>query len=411
MKILWAINIIPDAPAKKLGIVPSPMGGWLMSMARAIVRYHDDVVLCLVSVYNVDDYICCEDNKILYYVIPNNSFKSSWKQIISDFAPDLVHIHGTEQSFSFPLLERLSDYKTLVSIQGLVGECAKYYYAGISDKDRIMNTTFRDVIRTTMRQEKISFEKRGVREVEVLRKADLIIGRTDWDLSVCHKYGFDHKYRKCNENLRDVFYENEWDFAKMTPHTVFLSQGAVPYKGAHFVIEALGIVKNKYPDAKLRIAGHDIMSTTRGSERVKEHGYTKYIDKLVKKYNLQDSVEYIGLLDERGMAAEFLNSHCFVQSSSIENSPNSLGEAMILGTPAIASFVGGTGNYIKHKINGFAYPYNDASLLAYYIDVLFSSEELCREFSKASRKDAEIYYDRKRNAENLMCIYQEAVNR
>ncbi len=411
MKILWSVNIITEYPAKKLGISSSPMGGWIMSMAKSLIQNYDNIKLCLVSIYNLDNIFCCDDGDILYYVIPlKQSSEMSWKHIISDFKPDVVHIHGTELGFSLPLLNHISDYKTVVSIQGLVGELAKYYYGGISDKDRIINTTLRDMIRTTMRQEKKDFEKRGINEVNILKKTDYIVGRTDWDLSVCQKYGMEGKYRKCNENLRSVFYENEWDYSKMTPHTIFLSQGAVPYKGAHFVIEALSIVKKKYPDAQLRIAGYNIMSTTHGKNRIKEHGYTKYICKLIKKYNLQDSVEYIGLLDEQRMLREYLNAHCFVQSSLIENSPNSLGEAMLLGTPVVASFVGGTGSFLKHNVNGFAYPYNDVSLLAYYINELFENEDLCKRFSKSSKKGALTYYDRKRNAESMMCVYREAKN-
>ena len=41
------------------------------------------------------------------------------------------------------------------------------------------------------------------------------------------------------------------------------------------------------------------------------------------------------------MCDRYLKSNLFVCCSAIENSPNSLGEAQLLGMPYVASFVGG----------------------------------------------------------------------
>ena len=411
MRVLWTVNIIPEFPAQRIGISPSPTGGWLMSMADSLLSIENDMLLCLVSVGTVSSVSACRDGRKWYYVIPNEKreWKNAWDRIIEDFRPEIVHLQGTEFDFGNYLLEKKSDYKVISSIQGMISEIAKYYYAGISAYDRFINVTFRDLLRLTMRQEKKNFEKRGINEINILKKADYIIGRTDWDRSVCSKYGLENKYRKCNENLRNAFYGAEWDYSRMTKHTIFVSQGAIPYKGVHNAIKALALIKRKYPDARMRIAGYDITQTTHGMGRLKQHGYTKYLSKLIKESNLADSIEYIGLLSEEEMLAEYLKANCFIQSSSIENSPNSLGEALLVGTPAIASFVGGTGNFLKHNENGYAYPFEDVGLLAFYIDLLFTDKDICIRFSNNARAEAKKYYNRINNANTMLNIYKEAI--
>lgn len=407
-------NIVPAYPAKRLNIMPSPMGGWIFSMAKSLLNVDEKLLLGVVSIGNVPSLYFCEEGRIRYYVLPISSKprerRENWEKVLTVFEPDIVHLQGTEFDAAYYLLERKHTYTTIASIQGLVGEYAKYYYGGISPYDRIVNTTLRDLVRSTMRQEKKNFESRGRIEAKMLQMVDYIIGRTDWDKSACYKLGVIKRYRKCNENLRDIFYPQQWQYAMCKPRSIFLSQAAVPYKGAHMLLEALKIVKRDFPDVSVRIAGYDILATTKGKDRFRQHGYTKYFARLIKKYDLTEQVKFTGLLNETEMAQEYLSANCFIQTSAIENSPNSLGEAMLLGMPVIASFVGGTGDFLHHKENGLLYPFNDTNLLAYYIEQIFTDIDFCTRLGVTARKYAQEYYDRANNARTMISIYQEAIN-
>ena len=70
------------------------------------------------------------------------------------------------------------------------------------------------------------------------------------------------------------------------------------------------------------------------------------------------------MLSEQQMLDYLLKSNVFVQTSSIENSTNSLGEAMLIGMPCVASNVGGTSDMLKDKNEGYLYPFGDYNLLA-----------------------------------------------
>ena len=99
-----------------------------------------------------------------------------------------------------------------------------------------------------------------------------------------------------------------------------------------------------------------------------------------KEYGLEQHIRYLGTLNEQDMCRQYLKANVFVSASSIENSSNSLSEAMILGVPCIASDAGGTISLFQHEHDGFLYQADAPYLLAYYIDRIFSDDERLRNF-------------------------------
>ena len=62
--------------------------------------------------------------------------------------------------------------------------------------------------------------------------------------------------------------------------------------------------------------------------------------------------------------AGYPKTRVFVLSSSIENHASSLKEAMMVGTPSIATFVGGVPEYVRHGENGFLYRFEEYEIMA-----------------------------------------------
>lgn len=91
--------------------------------------------------------------------------------------------------------------------------------------------------------------------------------------------------------------------------------------------------------------------------------------------------------------------------SSIENSPNSLGEAMLLGVPVVTSDVGGVKNMINHGVEGYVYPADEPYMLAHYVMEIFTSESKTIEMSQEARKHAMNTHDPDKNYMTLMNIY------
>ena len=417
MKLLWIVNTIFPYPARKMNLKKEVFGGWMDSLFEDLNK-NKELNFAIVTVYDGEQLLKYNDRDTYYYLIPcQNRLKYSkklfpyWKQIFNEFEPDVVHIHGTEFPIGLTCIDACPNYKYVASIQGLVSNYSKVYYANIPMKDIIKNITIRDVIKhDTIIDAKCKFEHRGDYEIETLRKCNYIIGRTNWDFSNAYAITKTNKYLKCNESLREAFYSNNWNIKNISRHTIFVSQCSYPIKGFHFVLEAISILKNDFADIKVVVAGTNILECENMKQKFKMTGYAKYLKKLIKKYDLSNNLIFTGLLNEKQMVDNLLKANVFVQASSIENSPNSLGEAMLLGVPCVASNVGGTSDMLIDKEEGFLYPYTEPAMLAYYISKVFNDDELASKIGKNAKAHALITHDRKTNTDNMLKIYRRISN-
>lgn len=417
MKILWIVNIILPYPSAKLGKKPNVFGGWMNALMNSLIQ-NNDVKLAVAATYNGNKMLKFSDGKIVYYLIPcknnykyDNKLEKFWKDVSNDFLPDIVHLHGTEFAHGLSFLNACPNIKSVASIQGLVSLYGELYLLNISHKDIIHNISLRDIIRfDNMYQASNKFLKRGENEIKILRKVNKIIGRTSWDYSAVMALTEISKYCRCNESLRDTFYNKNWEYKKVEKNTIFVSQASYPIKGFHEIIKALPIIKKFYPDVKIYVAGQNIIDTSSIKNRLKLSGYGKYLIKLMKKYDVSKNIEFVGLLNEQQMVEKMLKCNVFVQTSIIENSPNSLGEAMLLGMPIVASNVGGTSDMLIDKKEGYLYPYAEQSLLAKYIIDVFNKSEKAKEIGDNAKLHALKTHNRDKNAKNMISIYRSLID-
>lgn len=417
MNVLWITNKIFPEACEFLGIEIPVEGGWMYGLAQHIASV-PDITLAVATVYNGKEYKIIKTERVIYYLLPSVSsamyekkLELFWKKVCAEFNPDLVHIHGTEFTYGLACMRGCPSLNYIISIQGLVGEISKYYYADMSIRDIIRNITFRDIVRfDTIINAKTYFEKRGVFEKEYLLNTKHVIGRTSWDYIHVKAIHPEVTYHFCNETLRSGFYESDkWNLSTKTDYTIFLSQAVYPIKGLHQVLKAAEKIKAVYPNVKIRIAGSKIATNKRFIDKVKLSGYGSYITNLIYKLNLVDSVRFLGILTEEQMIAEYKNAHVFVCPSSIENSPNSLGEAQIIGVPCVASFVGGIPDMVKQNDTGLLYRFEDIEMLSEMIKTIFSDDNIASRLSMNGINAAEKRHDRNINYGRTVDIYQKLI--
>ena len=421
MRILWLINIpLPEA-SQLMGENPSPFGGWLINASKDLAN-KEDVELSIAFPSNkANKFRELKGEKINYYpfipvkendnkVIENNE---SFETLLNNLKPDIVHIYGTEIAHTLSIVNTCNkiNIKTVISVQGLVSIIEKHMYSNLPIY-AIYGNTFRNIIRKdNVRGLKKLFRNRGKNEIEAIKRTNHIIGRTTWDKACSNQINPQANYHFCNETLREEFYKHQWDVNDCEKHSIFLSQGQYPIKGLHYMLEAIPLILKRFPKAKVYISGKDITKSDSIKDKLLMTYYGKYIKKMIKKLNLERNVVFTGQLDEKKMCQRYLKSHVFVCPSSIENSPNSLGEAMILGVPSVASYVGGIPDMLKDKEEGFLYQHDAPYMLAQYVCEIFENQDLALKFSKNARERALKTHDRDENTRRLIEIYNEIVSK
>ncbi|MDE7429592.1 MAG: glycosyltransferase family 4 protein, partial [Lachnospiraceae bacterium] len=269
-------------------------------------------------------------------------------------------------------------------------------------------STFRDRVRKdSIRQQQKKFEKRGEYEIEALKRVGHIAGRTDFDLAETQKINPDAVYHFLNETLRGVFYRDRWNKNNCQTHRIFLSQGDYPLKGFHYLLQAMPRILEQFPDTEVYVAGADILKAETWKDVLKLPAYGKYLKRLIKENHLEDKVTMLGRLDAEEMKKQYLSCQVFVCPSVLENSPNSVGEAMLLGVPCVAANVGGIHNILTDGGDGFLYPPGDVEALADSIIEIFTKEAIVDRLSDNARKHARINHDADQNYYRLMHIYRE----
>lgn len=422
MKILWLCNVVPPMIAKQLNIDTTVKEGWVDASLRRLVNDSKrELEMGICVPYEIDvpfkkDVVELEGKEIKVYRflehtqtpwVYDKTLEIIFDGIIKDFEPDLVHIFGTEYPHTLACVKAFNNPdKTLIGIQGVMKECAKHYCGGLSIKV-INKRTFRDAIKSdniALQQEK--FFRRAEFEDEALKLTGNVTGRTEFDKNAALEINPKLEYFHMNETLRREFYEGKWEVDSLSDHSIFVTQADYPLKGFHDLLEAMPAILDKYPDARIYVAGNSITGYSTIKEKIKIGTYGAYLRKLMKELGLEDKVTVLGKLSAEQMKDRYLNSSVLVCTSYIENSPNSVGEAMLLGTPVVVPKTGGIPS-IANENEALFYEVGNTNQLSETILKLFSDKELAIKLSEAEKKRAIEDHDSDKNFERLTEIYDQ----
>lgn len=413
MKLLWLCNIAP-------GVVKSHITGkdvgavnWVDHVLDGL-RQQGYMIRLLCPGTGVEG---CLDENCSYATFPagkpwaySGNTEVLFHRQICEFEPDVIHCWGTEYAHSLAMVnaaeaEGLRD-KCVISIQGLVSVYAHHFCEGLPGR-LIKSFTFRDLLRWDNLSEQVKvFSRRGVHEVQALSRCRHIIGRTDWDRSCSAWISPEAEYHFCNETLRKPFYYGAWDYGNCQKHRIFVSSCSYPVKGFHYLLEAFAQILEAYPDTIIAVPGNDFVRLDSFKKRLREDSYHRYLRKMIQKHKMEDKILFLGKLSPEEMKEQYLLANVFALPSTIENSPNSLGEAMLLGTPCVAADVGGVSTMMSHGTEGYIYQSTAPYMLAHYIMKVFSMEEKVAAVGTAAAKHARATHDPEKNLEDLITIYQ-----
>lgn len=419
MKVLWVTYVIMPEVLHLLSSSASfkSSGGWLQGSAENLVKNTDVELSVAIVNRQIPTYKKINGKTITYYLIPfgkgfdyySDCYDEYWKTINKDFNPDIVHVHGVESTLALSYIRCSGADNVVVSIQGLVSVISRFYYDSIPFIDLLKSISLRDLL--TLKPifyYKRDFYCRAKFEYEIISSIKYVIGRTSWDRAHIFCQNPKVHYYHCNETLRDIFYGKRWCFKNCRPHSIFLSQGSMAFKGAHQILEAMQYILSDYPDTVLRIAGNSLSMDNSFKGFIKRTGYENYIRKLIKKYRLENHVIFLGALSAEQMLDEYLKANIFICPSTIENSSNSVAEAQLLGVPLIASYVGGIPDMIPNDQCGILFRVGEYEMLAQAVIRLFNNSQFFD--NSKMRLLAFKRHDRQINAKLTYNIYEEILN-
>lgn len=403
MKVVLLCTKLPPSIAMKFGEKSSPYGGWLEGISENLSNLSDIQVNYVMLKRGKQDKITkLQVEAILYQLIEYTSNQTLESNFPIDY--DICHVFGTEQPFMSDCLSFLSAHKLVVSIQGLISSCATHYYGNYTMYAKSLNS----FLKIYMKLNKLQFEKRGKTEKKFLSQVQYCIGRTDWDEQAVKLINPSIQYFSCNEIVRDSFYFDSWNLNTVEQYSIFVSQAGYPIKAPHMILETVRILKQKIPQVKCYIAGDRLDQVNTLANKL-HCSYDYFIQQKIKEYNLSENIVFLGLLSEAEMKQKMLQCHCYYLASSLENSSNSLAEAMLLGMPAVASFVGGTSNLAQHNKTAYLYPYDEPSLAAYYLEKLMTNDDLALTMSLQAKNFAQEAYSQKKNTLQLLSVYKSVI--
>lgn len=421
MKVLWLCRTLPEKVATQKGMKIKKPESWIDGLFENLIEFSKNIELTYLFSARLSKNICdFNSDGVTYLCYPEN--KTTYTEELTDYfitilktvEPDCVHIFGTEEAHTLNMINAgirtgLVD-KMVIHIQGMPSFISKHYLLGIPTKVAKSYTFYDFLRRGNMYLSAKKMRKQGEYEIEAIGKARHVMGRTEWDYACCKLINQDIIYHKCWEMLRESFYSNKkWNYENCNKHSIFVSQGGYPVKGFHFMLEALNILKNRYSDVHLYITGQNPIKKNI-KEKIKETSYSKYISKLINSYRLNNYITFLGFLDEESMRDQYLKSNVFVSCSTIENSSNSVGEAMMLGVPTVSSDVGGIKTMLCHEKDGLLYQTDAPYMLAYSIGKFFDNPKFALRCGESARMGAVERYNRKNIVDDILDIYREISN-
>lgn len=419
MKILWFTN----TPCSAVGVLNLGIntGGWLISLEKELKKI-DSIDLNICFYYNKKT-TSFEHNGTHFYPIfrKKRRFKvlKFWDRlfvnqrcnderevkelfaIISDIQPEIIHIHGTEDNFG--LIQGKVDIPTVVSIQGILNPYYEKNYSGIPEQvtkryESVLNKLF---LRSTNSQYKI-FQQKSERELEIFKHTKFILGRTDWDRRITNLLVPQSSYYISNEILRSSFYQYIWDKTKFSDsiQIVTIIKDSL-YKGFETIVDAV-VLLQQHSDLKFNWNVIGLKSTSNTVKIVKKWKNVDY-----SKLN----ISFHSSLAEQQVIDLLLASDIYCQVSHIENSPNSLAEAMILGMPIIATFAGGTSSMLENNKEGILVQEGEAYSIAGSILELSKNFTMANQYGKCAKERALHTHNGKNIAKRLIDTYSEVISK
>lgn len=363
MKVLWFSNTSSNFPGTG---APSVLGGWISSLESAVQVLPD---IDLAVAFLAKNPPSCTTGPVHYYpMVKSGSLfarirrffdfsgedertLASMQSVVDDFCPDIIHIFGTEGPFG--LFCEKTSIPVVIHLQGLMGPYVNAWFPpGYSKWDLFRSKGFSPwKLLLQYRNWRYNCHA-AAREKRILKFCRYFMGRTDWDQKFCSIFAPHARYFHCDEMLRSAFWTDEtW-----VPPSRFVLMSTLSgplYKGHDLILRTAKVLKESgLVDFEWNVFGVEELNTAERKTGIK----SKSVNVFPK-----------GLVPSETLKAALLSSSVYVHPSYIDNSPNSVCEAQVVGVPVVATAVGGVPSLFDSSNRDCLVPPNDPVAMAFQI--------------------------------------------
>lgn len=404
MKVLW-FSVTPSMYSPHSN--GHNGGGWIASLEQ-IVRQMDDVQLGVAFNLDSSDFKNVVDG-VTYYPMPTprtgmlrslfsrnrlNEKLAYWLRVVDDFKPDIIQIFGSENEFG--LMIPHVKVPVVIHMQGCMPP-----YENASMPVGLSRRDFLTVPGLALRERWMgwrtapAFKATAEREIQVIQSCRYFMGRTAWDRNLVSLFNPAAKYYHCEEALRDSFLQmkKRWQYQDCKKVSIISVISRPWYKGQDLILKTAALLK--------RFANIDFEWNVYGIPHMRffENKYG------IKAADVNVNVR--GTAGKEKLVDALCGASCYVHTSYIDNSPNSLCEAQMLGVPVLATHVGGISSLVKDGETGILYPANAPYDLASAIVQLSQDKSACERMSQQERQAAESRHNPEAIQETLHSIYRD----
>lgn len=403
LKLLWFVQENFDPSKEKGGYNGA---GWISSLRNEIVK-NEDIVLALaffskeerkgkangVDYYSMVTPKLSTFKKICFrikgqYIQEEEAlwpeYRMEMSKVLDDFKPDVIQIFGSENKYG--LIASETNIPIVLHIQGIVAPYLNAYLPPFFSWEK--KSCLSSIL---SRESHANWLCMQCCEQEVLTHVKNYIGRTEWDKRITQFLSPNSNYYWGSEILRSVFYDNQ-EKRHIPQKLTIVSTISIPfYKGFDLILKTAHLLKcNCNIDFEWKVIGNVVPDE---------------IEKVVKLKHEDVNVKLLGVLSASQLKAELLNCTLYFHPSYIDNSPNSICEAQMLGVMCIGTNVGGVSSMIDDGKTGFLIPANDPFQSAYLINKIYKDNRLNEQIGCTARKVAQKRHDRQSIVSSLLQIY------
>jgi len=419
MRVLWFTNSRPpEAKSGKMTVG----GSWIESLEH-LISMQSEIELGIVFKELVKEPYGFRSDSMTtrYFVVPRHPYSKfnrwirritggrlskkpldKYLAVVDEFRPDLILFFGTESDYA--LLIPQIEIPTLIWFQGNLTVYYRMYKIGIPIYKTLLNEKLLDLLKgDSLFHRYLHFKQLVKREKQIFQMAENFIGRTNWDRRIVNTMAPQANYFHCDEPMRMPFHLSKWKGSQESEQFVITTtiQNNV-YKGLETIFESLKLFVDQIP---LKIEWRIIGIT----------GDTAYVKTALKKARIPSSmasmVKYMGLKSSQEVVDELIYANLYVHPSHIENSPNAVQEAMLLGMPVIATNVGGTPSLLVDGQEGLLVQNNDPYALAGAILDVYWYPERAKMMAEKARKLAIIRNDGQKICTDLLKIFNQVTKK